>query len=195
MKKLFMTIAIAATAFMATTASAASYTDQLTIYLDGQEQDPQEATINITDNGDGTANFSLADFSFAIFEVGDVNVTNVKTVADGSVTAYYYEGEASLPDDKMVANALGHKVNVKLYAVVQGDKAYAEISLPVEMGGEKLDVDVVFGKKIESAINGVSAGKTAPASVFSTTGARLNSLQHGINIVRNADGKSIKVLK
>ena len=195
MKKLFMTIAIAATAFMATTASAASYTDQLSISLNGQEQDPQETTIYINDNGDGTADFSIKDFAFGFFEVGDVNVTGVKAVVDGSTTAYYYEGEASLPSDKMVAIALGHKVNVKIYAVVKDGKAYAEISLPVTMEGETLDVDCVFGKKIESAVNGVSVSKTASAEIFSATGARLNAIKHGLNIVRNSDGKTIKVMK
>lgn len=197
MKKLFMTLAIAATAFMATTANAETYTDNLAIKLNGEIQDPQEATIDITDNGDGTAKFLLNDFTFGVFVVGDVVVESIPATADGDATVYDYEGDAQLPsEDALVAVALGHKVPVKLHAVVKDGKLYAEISLNVVMGENEIAVDVTFGTEIETAINGVNAnGKTAPVAVFNAAGARQNGLKSGLNIVRNADGKTVKVMK
>lgn len=198
MKKFFMTLAVAATAFMATTANAQTteqFTDKLAISLNDVPQDPVDATVELEHQADGTSTFMLKDFTFGIFEVGDVIVEGIKGVKNGDATTYDFEGTATLPSDKAVAEALGHQVPLKLHSVVEGGKLYAEISLSVPMGEETLKVDCVFGKKSETAINGVVAGKTAPVAVFNATGARQNGLQKGLNIVRTADGKTVKVLK
>ncbi len=197
MKKFFMTLAVAATAFMATTANAQTkeqFTDKLAISLNDAPQDPVDATVELEHKADGTSTFMLKNFTFGIFEVGDVIVEGIKGVKNGDATTYDFEGTAKLPSDKAVAEALGHQVPLTLHSVVEGGKLYAEIALLVDMG-EKLKVDCVFGKKSETAINGVVAGKTAPVAVFNATGARQNGLQKGLNIVRTADGKTVKVLK
>ena len=194
-----MTLAVAATAFMATTANAQTtekFTDDLAISLNGAPQKPVKGTtVELEHLTDGTSTFMLKDFTFGIFEVGDVIVEGIKGVKNGDATTYDFDGIAKLPSDKAVAEALGYQVPLKLHSVVEGGKLYAEISLSVTMGEEALKVDCVFGKKSETAINGVVAGKTAPAAVFNATGARQNGLQKGLNIVRTADGKTVKVLK
>ena len=202
MKKFFMTLAVAATAFMATTANAQTtekFTDDLAISLNGEPQDPVKGTtVELEHQADGTSTFMLKNFTFGVFEVGDVIVEGIKGVKNGDATTYDFDGIAKLPSDKAVAEALGHQVPLTLRSVVEGGKLYAEISLLVKMGGEggeELKVDCVFGKKSETAINGVVAGKTAPVAVFNATGARQNGLQKGLNIVRTVDGKTVKVLK
>ena len=200
MKKFFMTLAVAATAFMATTANAQTkeqFTDDLAISLNGAPQEPVKGTtVELEHQADGTSTFMLKNFTFGVFEVGDVIVEGIKGVKNGDATTYDFDGIAKLPSETaMVAVALGHQVPLKLHSVVEGGELYAEISLSVTMGEEALKVDCVFGKKSETAINGVVAGKTAPVAVFNTTGARQNGLQKGLNIVRTADGKTVKVLK
>ena len=199
MKKFFMTLAVAATAFMATTANAQTtekFTDDLAISLNGAPQEHVKGTtVELEHQADGTSTFMLKNFTFGMFEVGDVIVEGIKGVKNGDATTYDFEGTAKLPSDKAVAEALGHQIPLTLHSVVEGGKLYAEISLSVPMGEETLKVDCVFGKKSETAINGVVAGKTAPVAVFNATGARQNGLQKGLNIVRTADGKTVKVLK
>ena len=198
MKKFFMTLAVAATAFMATTANAQTteqFTDKLAISLNGVPQDPVDATVELEHKADGTSTFMLKDFTFGIFKVGDVIVEGIKGVKNGDATTYDFDGTAKLPSNTTLAEALGHQIPLTLHSVVEGGKLYAEISLSVPMGEETLKVDCVFGKKSETAINGVVAGKTAPVAVFNATGARQNGLQKGLNIVRTADGKTVKVLK
>lgn len=195
-----MTLAVAATAFMATTANAQTkeqFTDDLEISLNGAPQEPVKGTtVELENQADGTSTFMLKNFTFGVFEVGDVIVEGIKGVKNGDATTYDFDGIAKLPSETaMVAVALGHQVPLKLHSVVEGGKLYAEISLSVTMGEEALKVDCVFGKKSETAINGVVAGKTAPVAVFNATGARQNGLQKGLNIVRTADGKTVKVLK
>ena len=198
MKKFFMTLAVAATAFMATTANAQTkeqFTDDLAISLNDVPQDPVDATVELEHQADGTSTFMLKNFTFGIFEVGDVIVEGIKGVKNGDATTYDFDGTAKLPSNTTLAEALGHQIPLTLHSVVEGGKLYAEISLSVPMGEETLKVDCVFGKKSETAINGVVAGKTAPVAVFNATGARQNGLQKGLNIVRTADGKTVKVLK
>ena len=199
MKKFFMTLAVAATAFMATTANAQTkeqFTDDLEISLNGAPQEPVKGTtVELEHQADGTSTFMLKDFTFGMFEVGDVIVEGIKGVKNGDATTYDFDGTAKLPSNTTLAEALGHQIPLTLHSVVEGGKLYAEISLSVPMGEETLKVDCVFGKKSETAINGVVAGKTAPVAVFNATGARQNGLQKGLNIVRTADGKTVKVLK
>lgn len=199
MKKFFMTLAVAATAFMATTANAQTtekFTDDLAISLNGAPQEPVKGTtVELEHKADGTSTFMLKNFTFGMFEVGDVIVEGIKGVKNVDATTYDFEGTAKLPSNTTLAEALGHQIPLTLHSVVEGGKLYAEISLSVPMGEETLKVDCVFGKKSETAINGVVAGKTAPAAVFNATGARQNGLQKGLNIVRTADGKTVKVLK
>ena len=198
MKKFFMTLAVAATAFMATTANAQTkeqFTDDLEISLNGAPQDPVPTTVELEHQADGTTTFMLKDFTFGVFAVGDVIVEGIKGVKNGDATTYDFKGTAKLPSETTLAEALGHQIPLTLHSVVEGGKLYAEISLSVPMGEETLKVDCVFGKKSETAINGVVAGKTAPVAVFNATGARQNGLQKGLNIVRTADGKTVKVLK
>lgn len=198
MKKFFMTLAVAATAFMATTANAQTkeqFTDDLAISLNGAPQEPVKGTtVELEHQADGTSTFMLKNFTFGMFEVGDVIVEGIKGVKNGDATTYDFDGTAKLPSNTTLAEALGHEIPLTLHSVVEGGKLYAEISLLVDMG-ETLKVDCVFGKKSETAINGVVAGKTAPVAVFNATGARQNGLQKGLNIVRTADGKTVKVLK
>ena len=194
-----MTLAVAATAFMATTANAQTkeqFTDDLEISLNGAPQEPVKGTtVELEHQADGTSTFMLKNFIFGMFEVGDVIVEGIKGVKNGDATTYDFDGTAKLPSNTTLAEALGHQIPLTLHSVVEGGKLYAEISLSVPMGEETLKVDCVFGKKSETAINGVVAGKTAPVAVFNATGARQNGLQKGLNIVRTADGKTVKVLK
>ena len=194
-----MTLAVAATAFMATTANAQTkeqFTDDLEISLNGAPQEPVKGTtVELEHQADGTSTFMLKNFTFGMFEVGDVIVEGIKGVKNGDATTYDFDGTAKLPSNTTLAEALGHQIPHTLHSVVEGGKLYAEISLSVPMGEETLKVDCVFGKKSETAINGVVAGKTAPVAVFNATGARQNGLQKGLNIVRTADGKTVKVLK
>ncbi len=118
-----MTLAVAATAFMATTANAQTkeqFTDDLAISLNDAPQDPVDATVELEHKADGTSTFMLKNFTFGIFEVGDVIVEGIKGVKNGDATTYDFEGTAKLPSDKAVAEALGHQVPLKLHSVVEG---------------------------------------------------------------------------
>ena len=80
---------------------------------------------------------------------------------------------------------------------MKGDKLYLEISLPVAMGPLTINVEAVFGSKIATGISQVTDnGKAAVEGIYSIDGRRLNGMEQGrVNIIRRADGTSVKVLK
>ena len=57
------------------------------------------------------------------------------------------------------------------------------------------DVSVVFGKQIDTAINTLTtADDNTYVEIYNLGGVRIQHLQHGINIVRTANGKVKKLL-
>ena len=143
-----MTLAVAATAFMATTANAQTtekFTDDLAISLNGAPQEPVKGTtVELEHKADGTSTFMLKNFTFGAFAVGDVIVEGIKGVKNGDATTYDFDGIAKLPSNTTLADILGHQIPLTLHSVVEGGKLYAEISLLVDMG-EKLKVDCSGG--------------------------------------------------
>ena len=173
------------------------YTDNLVISLDGDEQEPQEATISVTDEGDGTYTFVLKDFSFGMFKIGDVTMKNVEGKEVNGAIVYSCDADAEITNGAEIAEALGNKVHVKMNAQSQDGKLYAEIALPVSLGDQTLDVTAVFGTKMATAIKGIagSSAKTGAARIYDLSGRQLQSLQKGINIIKMSDGKTVKVIK
>ena len=51
-----------------------------------------------------------------------------------------------------------------------------------------------IGSDNASGINGINAANNSKAEIFTTTGAKVNAMQKGINLVRK-DGKTVKVVK
>lgn len=78
-------------------------------------------------------------------------------------------------------------------ATLSADKSKLIVDLTFMTMGS--DVDVVFGKKIDTAINTVNAADdNRYVEIYNLGGVRMQRLQRGINIVRTANGKVKKVL-
>lgn len=78
-------------------------------------------------------------------------------------------------------------------ATLSADKSKLIVDLTFMTMGS--DVDVVFGKKVDTAINTVNAADdNRYVEIYNLGGVRMQRLQRGINIVRTASGKVKKVL-
>ena len=172
------------------------YTGNLTISLNGEPQDPAEATISTIQHEDGTYDIRLNQFSFGPFLIGDVTIKNVPATEVDGWTVYTAEQDAEITNGAEIAEALGGKVHVKLAAQSKDDDLYAEITLPVELGEDVIDVFAVFGNKPATGINGIEDNaNTTVTGIYNASGMKLQKLQRGINIVRTADGKTVKIMK
>ncbi len=78
-------------------------------------------------------------------------------------------------------------------ATLSADKSKLIVDLTFMTMGS--DVDVVFGKKVDTAINTVNAADdNRYVEIYTLGGVRMQNLQRGINIVRTANGKVKKLL-
>ena len=97
-------------------------------------------------------------------------------LAEGTKTAFTgFEGTCKLNETKDAIEKLKFKFNISI------------------MGNE---ANLVFGEKAPESETGINATTVAEgaATLFTVDGVKLSKLQKGLNIVRSADGKVMKVL-
>lgn len=87
----------------------------------------------------------------------------------------------------------GQSVPVEMTAKMTDDKLYAVIDIDMVI----MQVHVVFGSDITSGIDNVTVtpNESGVDEIYDLSGRKLNEMQKGINIVRKADGTTVKVLK
>ena len=172
------------------------YKGKLAISLNGEPQDPVDATISTIQHEDGTYDIRLNKFSFDPFLIGDVTIKNVPATEVDGWTVFTADQDAEITNGAQIAEALHGKVHVKMAAQCKDDDLYAEITLPVELGDDVMDVYAVFGEKPATGINGIeNNANTTVTGIYNASGMKLQKLQRGINIVRTADGKTVKIMK
>ena len=141
----------------------------------------------------------IADYGIQIgcMKKGGLNkITDVPGVEKNGYVFYTVEKDAAITNGADIAAALGNKVHVKIVEAYSKDgKLYAKMTLPVTIGEDTINVEAVFGTKPAAGINGITTTQNGKVEVYNVNGVRLNGLQKGLNIVRTADGKVVKVLK
>lgn len=187
MKKIFTLIVVSFV--MAISAFATDYTDTLRITVDGKESTPQETTINVTKNSDGTYNFLLKDFSFGVIKIGDIKMDNVKAKKENGVT---YLDDTQEIKIKLYSFPLSFKVTLNAELYDNETKMYATMSMTVME--EK--INVVFGK--EQVVTGVGAVNAntmnAGVEIYDLSGKRVSNMQQGKVYIVRKNGKAHKVI-
>lgn len=148
MRRFLLTMAVALTAMFAT-AQTKAYTDNLVVEINGEDSDPQETTINVAKNDDGTYRLSLNNFILGgMIKVGNIVVDNIQvseengirnfaTVQNINITAG--EGNA----DEWFGPLLG-EVPVDLKGKMTDDRLYCTIDIDFTSTlGQK--IHVTFG--------------------------------------------------
>lgn len=178
------------------------YTDNLNIDLtttDGTESFPaQKSTIVVTEQEDGNYTLSLTDFTLAgALKVGTIEIKDLAATETDGIKNFSFNarvkiqpGSTGEAEDWMLA---GQSVPVEMTAKMTDDKLYAVIDIDMVI----MQVHVVFGSDITSGIDNVTVtpNESGVDEIYDLSGRKLNEMQKGINIVRKADGTTVKVLK
>lgn len=144
--------------------------------------------IQLSDNGDGTYTVIIKNLGDNAGDpAGDIQFTATATKAeDGTVTLAadtqaeiggFYEGCG--------------EVAVKFNGTLNGEDLTATYDIDIPSGAAHAE----FGKGVTNGINTVNNTNNTITSIYTVGGAKVNSLQKGINIVRLANGKTVKVIK
>lgn len=158
------------------------------------EEDPpykkfvEAQEIQLTDNGDGTYTVVIMKTVDADGDpTGDLKF-NAKATTNNDQSVTLTADEKEVPFGGYYS---WHKGQVKFDGTLKDEKLEAKFFIEFPA----YPANVEFGKNVTNAIKNVNADNTAVESIYTVGGARVNSLQKGINIVRLANGKTIKVIK
>ena len=152
MKKFLLTLLCTIVAALG--AMAQTYTDRLVVTVNGESSEPMQATVNYTDNGNGTCNFSLPNFVLGSGEeaipVGNINIDNIPLSAPvNGISSFEFKGDITIAagDDPTKDFWFGPELGVlplDLKGKVSVDKIYVSISLDLMSTLEQI-VYVQFG--------------------------------------------------
>lgn len=197
MKKIFTLMAVAV---MALAVNAKDYNDKLVLdvtFMGKPQHVEQQSTISVdeVENTDGMYNITLNDFSFAEMSLGDIKIVNVKGNSDSDGFVNFEETERDDVEVELYGKKQTVSVTINEGSRMKDDKLYLNLSIVALEG--IVTVDAVFGDNnfIPTGIDNVTTTDNGVEAIYDLSGRKLNEMQKGINIVRKADGTTVKVLK
>ena len=160
--------------------------------------DSDAATVVFSKMDDGTYQFVLQQFSFSNLVIGDVTITKGLNAEekDGTIVLTTDNVEAPVTNSDMAA-MLGGKVLITMKATIKEGKMVAELSnIHVNLGGTEMDVTAKFeSSSSTTGINSVSTASAQTSRIYDLSGRELPAMQKGLNIVKMANGETVKIIK
>ena len=183
MKKTLLTLmfAIAATFAMAQTAN---YTDNLVVTIDGESTDPQETTIIVEQNTDGTYKLALNNFTLGgMMPIGNIVLDNIVATEENGIKNFQTNQEIFITagegnEEHWIGPMLG-AIPVSLTGMMNAEKLYCTIDIDL---GEMI-VNVVFGS--DDFVAGI---KYTDNLVVTIDGESADPQMTTIIVEQNADG-------
>lgn len=155
------------------------------------------ATVVFSKMDDGTYQFVLQQFSFSNLVIGDVTITKGLNAEekDGTIVLTTNNVEAPVTNSNMAA-MLGGKVLITMKATIKEGKMVAELSnIHVNLSGTEMDVTAKFESSSSTGINSVSTASAKASRIYDLSGRELPAMQKGLNIVKMANGETVKIIK
>lgn len=169
--------------YPAATAEPKQYSGYLNISLDGASMPEESATIEITDNGNGTCTFKLPNFSFQGATLGDIVVENVTMTETEDITTY----KGSVKGLVLVPAAdpePGITADIELEGTIDANGT-VDFNIDVMWLEAKTPIYVTFTTNSLASVEGINA---ATAAVYGTTGAIAINGYTGMAQVYNMGG-------
>lgn len=161
------------------------------------DADSDAATVVFSKMDDGTYQFVLQQFSYGELIIGDVTITKGLNAEEkaGTIVLTTDNVEAPVTNSDMAA-ALGGKVLITMKATIKEGKMVAELSNIHVFLGEGLNVTAKFeSSSSTTGINSVSTASAQTSRIYDLSGRELPTMQKGLNIVKMANGETVKIIK
>ena len=203
MKRFLLSAIALVVAFAANAATAVETTTFQGKIAVGAETIPEigdyseAATVVFNKMDDGTYQFVLQHFSFGGLVIGDVTITKGLNAEekDGTIVLTTDSVEAPFTNSEMAA-MLGGKVLITMKATIKEGKMVAELSNIHVFLGEGLDVTAKYeSSSSTTGINSVSTASAQTSRIYDLSGRELPAMQKGLNIVKMANGETVKIIK
>ena len=187
----------AATAVETTTFKGKIAVDITATAIPEIDKDSDPATVVFSKMDDGTYQFVLEQFKFGDMIIGDVTITKGLKAEekDGALVLTTDNAEAAVTNSDMAA-ALGGKVLITMKATIKDGKMVAELSNIHVFLSPGMNVKAKFeSTSTATGINSVSTASAKASRIYDLSGRELPAMQKGLNIVKMANGKTVKVIK
>lgn len=173
--------------YPAATAEPKQYSGYLNISLAGIPSPEQQATVEITDNGNGTCTFKLPNFTFSMggstLPIGDIVVENVTmTEADGTTTYDGYVEGMQLKGGAIVAD-------VTLKGTITADDVVDfTINVVWNNGGDDVPIDVTFTTESQASTPAEPEQYDGYINAVMNGGQIIENQSATVTITENGDG-------
>ena len=172
--------------YPAATAEPKQYSGYLNISLYGAPMPEQTATVEITDNGDGTCTFRLPNFNFQGTTLGDIVVENV-TMTESEGTTTYQGSVKGLVLVPAADPAPGITADIELNGTIDAN-GIVDFKIDVMWLEASTPIYVTFTTNSLASVEGIAAATTA---VYGTTGAIAINGYTGMAQVYNIGGQLV----
>ena len=181
--------------FAAGNTSAINYTDNLIVTIDGESTEPQETTITVEQNTDGTYKLALNNFTLGgMIQVGNIVLDGITATENNGIKSFQTNQEIFITagegnEEDWIGPMLG-AIPVSITGKMDAEKLYCTIDIDMS---EMLDqmINVVFGEedKVTSIEN--IAVENGSDVIYDLTGRKVDAITTaGIYIV---NGKKVLV--
>ena len=192
MKKFLLTMFMAVTTAVA---MANTYTDNLIVTIDGESTEPQETTIFVEQNANGTYKLALNNFVLGgMIQVGNIVLDGINATENNGIKSFQTNQEIFITagdgnEEDWLGPMLG-AIPVSLTGKMDAEKLYCTIDIDMSEMLEQV-INVVFGD--ENAVTSISniVVENNANVIYDITGRKVKEItKAGIYIV---NGKKILV--
>lgn len=166
-------------------------------YNDGEQMNNKQTTVTFTETAKDVYTLSLTNVAISNgVDLGTVSFEGVqRTGSDSEASFASKKGEAKTT----AAHPLYTELPYTDFEFVVGFDAEKKVTsctgkFVVDNYDEAVSYTFSF-TPTETSVNTVVAADGTVKHIYTLTGAKVTSLQRGVNIVRTADGRTLKVLK
>lgn len=154
MKKIFTFFAAA---LFAATVNAENYTGPLKVYMNGQSTDSGNATVEMTDNGNGTCSLTLKNFTFVAdgqaMPVGTINLKDIDCEKSSAVAVFDGENDLTIADgdDPNVSFWMGQMLG-EMPVFIRGTVYNGKMNAVILIDANKNDLGIIkvhFGENAD----------------------------------------------
>ena len=175
--------------------SVIEYTDNLIVTIDGESTDPQETTIFVEQNTDGTYKLSLNNFTLGgMIQVGNIVLDGITATENNGIKSFQTNQEISITagegnEEDWLGPMLG-AIPVSLTGKMDAEKLFCNIDIDMSESLGQV-INVVFGE--EDAVTNIDniTVENGASVIYDLTGRKVNTITTaGIYIV---NGKKVLV--
>ena len=166
-------------------------------YNDGDQMNNNQTTVTFTETAKDVYTLSLTNVAIPNgVALGTVSFEGVqRTGSDSEASFASKKGEAKTTSASPVYAAVDY-TDFEFIVGFDAEKKVTSCTgkFVVDNYGESVSYTFNF-TPTETSVNTVVAADGTVKHIYTLTGAKVTSLQRGVNIVRTADGRTLKVLK